>query len=315
MIPRAFTGAAFVPVPLNEKAPSRKWRDLQLTVDEAHQHLAKGGNLAIRVGHKSGDIVDGDLDSPEAIALADVYLPNTEAIFGRASKPRSHRLYRSPGAMFAAFSDPLSGEMLIELRADGRDGGAHLTLIPPSLTNGERRQWFGEVIEPATVDAKVLTRRIAWLAIGCLVMRHISEHAAYRPGPDFPDLLWEAEPKLGRDAFHWLGRPAPDELKRSLKPRHQMTHEELRLAEVVAAIGNNFDWVGWNRIGMAIYAASGGSEEGFVAFDALSARSPKYDPYTVTERWRNYRRSPPRRIGIGTLVHHARECGWIRGAT
>jgi hypothetical protein len=65
---------------------------------------------------------------------------------------------------------------------------------------------------------------------------------------------------------------------------------------------------------MAIYAASGGSEEGYIAFDAFSARSPKYDPYTVEERWRNYRRSSPNRIGIGTLVHIAREHGWCRSA-
>jgi hypothetical protein len=66
---------------------------------------------------------------------------------------------------------------------------------------------------------------------------------------------------------------------------------------------------------MAIYAASGGSEEGFIAFDDFSARSPKYDPYSVRERWQNYRRSPPCRIGIGTLVHVARAAGWQRGAT
>jgi hypothetical protein len=94
-----------------------------------------------------------------------------------------------------------------------------------------------------------------------------------------------------------------------------MTNEELRLAEVVAAIHNDFDWAEWNRLGMAIYAASSGSEEGFIAFDDLSARSTKYQPQTVRERWNNYRRSPPSRIGIGTLVHLASQCGWRRKTT
>jgi Primase C terminal 2 (PriCT-2) len=60
---------------------------------------------------------------------------------------------------------------------------------------------------------------------------------------------------------------------------------------------------------MAFYAASDGSEEGFIAFDDWSAKSAKYDPRTVEERWHNYCRSPPSRIGIGTLVHLARAAG------
>jgi hypothetical protein len=86
----------------------------------------------------------------------------------------------------------------------------------------------------------------------------------------------------------------------------------LRLEEVVAAIPNRCSWEEWNRVGMAIYTASGGSELGFAAFDDFSSRSPKYDAYAVRERWANYRRSPPSRIGLGTLVHHARQAGWRR---
>jgi hypothetical protein len=306
---------ALIPVPAGEKAPRCKgWPDLRLTLVQVEQHLASGGNIAIRLGRASGDLVDADLDCAEALALADLYLPQTGAEFGRRSKPRSHRLYISPNATYASFADPLTGETLLELRADGRDGGAHLTLLPPSSTSGERREWHGEAVDPAGVDAVVLIERMTWLAIGCLTMRHVSEHAARRPAADLPDVLWEADHKLGRAAFHWLGKPAPDEARKHPKPRNQMSNEELRLAEVVAAIRNDFDWVGWNRLGMAIYAASGGGEEGFIAFDDLSARSPKYDPHAVRERWRNYRRSPPQRIGVGTLIHLARGCGWHKGA-
>ena len=71
-----------------------------------------------------------------------------------------------------------------------------------------------------------------------------------------------------------------------------MIGEELDLAKLVAAIENNFTWEEWNRVGMAIYGASGGSEDGFIAFDDLSARSPKYNPHAVRERWRNYQKLP-----------------------
>jgi hypothetical protein len=316
MIPDALNAASFVPVPAGDKIPRCKgWPEMRLSAEEIQPHLAAGGNIAMRVGRISGDLVDVDLDSREAIELADLNLPPTGAQHGRPSKQRSHRIYIVPGAVFASFADPTNGEMLAELRADGREGGAHLSLIPPSITSGERREWFGATVEPAAVNAAVLAGRMAWLAIGCLVFRHVSEHAARRPAPDLPALLWEADQSLGRAAYRWLGEPAPDEPRRHPKHRREMSREEIDLAELVASIPNNFDWVEWNRVGMAIFAASGGSEEGFTAFDDLSARSStKYNPHAVRERWANYRRSPPSRIGLGTLIHIGREYGWRRGS-
>jgi hypothetical protein len=137
----------------------------------------------------------------------------------------------------------------------------------------------------------------------------VSEHAARRPGPDLPALLWEADHALGRAAFRWLGEPAPDQPQPHPKFRRDMSREEIDLAELVAAIPNNLDWASWNRIGMAIYAASSGSNEGRIAFDDFSAKSPKYNPYVTAERWQNYSHSPPSRIGIGTLVYLARQYG------
>ncbi len=314
-IPIVLGDAHFVRVARGSKVPCDKgWADLRLSPAEVEQHLARGGNIAMRVGKASGDLVDADFDCREAVLLADIYLPATAAEFGKPSNPRAHRLYRSPGAVFASFADPLDGTMLLELRADGRDGGAHLTLIPPSVTNGERREWHGATVAPAEINAAGLTRRMGWLAVGCVTMRYISEHAARRPYHDLPDLLWEADPILGRRAFHWVGRLAPDERSPDLKPRRDFTSSELRLEEIVAAIPNRCSWDEWNRIGLAIYAASGGSELGFVSFDDFSSRSSRYDPHAVLERWKNYRRSPPTRISLGSLVHLAREAGWRRSA-
>jgi Primase C terminal 2 (PriCT-2) len=45
-------------------------------------------------------------------------------------------------------------------------------------------------------------------------------------------------------------------------------------------------------------------------FDAFSAKSAKYDPDAVRERWANYRRSPPTRTGVGKLVKLARTASW-----
>lgn len=66
------------------------------------------------------------------------------------------------------------------------------------------------------------------------------------------------------------------------------------------------DWDDWNRIGMAFWRASGGSEAGFAVFDIFSRKSPKYCSVTTRARWEHYRTSPPSSIGVGTLIHEAR---------
>jgi hypothetical protein len=304
-------GWRVVPIQAGQKRPTiTDWPNFAAAVDDLPQLFGDGQNIAVRLGRASCDLVDLDLDCSEAMALADLYLPKTGAEFGRASKPRSHRLYTARGAVFESFSEPISGEMMVELRADGREGGAHLSLLPPSITDGEQREWCSEIIAPAVVEAPLLRRRTVYLAIACLVARYVSEHAARRPRPDLPLLLWEFDHELGRPAYRWLGQPDPDQPRHYPRPRDRLSRRDLDLVEVVRAMRNDCDWNGWNNIGMAIFAASGGSEDGFVVFDTFSARSPKYDPDAVRERWRNYRRSPPSRIGMGSLVYLAQQCGW-----
>lgn len=86
------------------------------------------------------------------------------------------------------------------------------------------------------------------------------------------------------------------------------TPEAVALA--LEAIPNpDLHWEDWNRVGMAVYAATGG--QGFDVFDRWSSTSSKYDEAACRERWASYRRSPPRRIGAGTIYHLAMEHGWV----
>jgi hypothetical protein len=307
MTPEYYIGRGYEIVPAEGKRPLIKgWPNRKFGPAD----FPPGTNIAIRVGTRSRDLVDCDLDCEEAIELAPLYLPETGAIFGRKSKPRSHWLYIADGGRFEVFADPVAGLTMLELRADGRDGGAHITIAPPSITDGERREWEGASIEPAVFDDTALRVCMARLAIGCLAMRYVSEYAARRPGPDLLNILWEFDHELGRPAYRWLGKPAPDAPRFVPKPRCQRTERDIKLSELARVVPNSADWHQWNNVGMAFYAASGGSDEGFIAFDDWSAKSPKYDPHTVEERWRNYRRSPPSRIGIGTLIHMAHQAGW-----
>jgi hypothetical protein len=309
-------GWRVVPIPAGQKGPrGQGWPDFDIGIAKIPQWFGDGGNVGVILGARSGELADIDLDCPEALALADLYLPSSGAVFGRPSKPRSHRLYIAPGVRYESFGDPLSDgkNTLVELRADGPDGGAHQTVFPPSLhPSGERIAWEGEIIAPAGIIAAALRRRVAWLSIGCLVMRYVSGHAAHRPGPDLPRLLWEYDHALGRTAYRWASWTAPDEPRHGfrLRARRELTAGEIDLAEMVAAIPNNADWGEWNAVGMAIYAASNGSDHGGIVFDDWSATHPKYNPYTTAERWRHYHRSPPSRTGIGKLIALALAAGW-----
>jgi predicted P-loop ATPase len=87
-------------------------------------------------------------------------------------------------------------------------------------------------------------------------------------------------------------------------------HADAKTGEVKQKTG----WDGWNEIGMALYRASGGSDEGFAIFDKWSAQNrDKYDADTTRERWyKNFASSPPDRIGAGTIfmLANAVEPGW-----
>jgi Primase C terminal 2 (PriCT-2)/Bifunctional DNA primase/polymerase, N-terminal len=306
---------ALIPARAGEKRPSvQDWPNRVFNCFE----LDPNGNVGVKLGHRSGGLVDIDLDCSEALALAEIYLPPSGAIFGRSSKPQSHYFYTASSSVFETFVDPIGGDTLLELRADGRTGGCHQTIVPPSIAGGERREWQSDTIEPVVVDHRVLRRRCARLAIGCLVARYVGETAARKPldaGWDHPKLLWECDHALGRRAYEWLRKPAPDAPQCHPRPRAERSQLEVDLDELAAAIPNAFDWEAWNRIGLAFFAASGGSEAGFAAFDDLSARSPKYCPRETAARWANYRRSPPSHIGKGTLIHLARQAGWRPGGS
>jgi hypothetical protein len=172
-------------------------------------------------------------------------------------------------------------------------------LAPPSLADGERREWHGNAIEPAMIDPRALRRAAAWLATACLVGRYVSPTAARRPGPDLPGLLWEWDHELARPAYRWLDLAAPDAPQRHPRPRDEHDPRDLNLREIVAAIPNNCGWPEWNAIGLAIFAASKDQGDGFVIFDDFSAKSSKYDPHAVAERWKNYQRHPPSKTGAG----------------
>jgi hypothetical protein len=104
-------GWSLVEISTESKQPREQgWDHHHLGFDDLRYCFASGGNIGVKLGADSGWLVDVDLDCAEALALADLYLQPTGAIFGRASRPRSHRLYIAPGATYQVFADPLATE-------------------------------------------------------------------------------------------------------------------------------------------------------------------------------------------------------------
>jgi len=87
---------------------------------------------------------------------------------------------------------------------------------------------------------------------------------------------------------------------------HGPVHPAL-VAAAVAAIPNDASvgWDQWNKIGMAIWAATDGSDAGFKIFDDWSQRWSGYDATDTETRWQAYQHSPPQAIGVGTLFYLA----------
>jgi hypothetical protein len=82
-------GWAVLLVPLRSKNPGlADWQKLKYTEADLPRYFGGNGNIGVRPGIDSGWLVDVDLDCIEAVELADLYLPTTGAVFGRASKPR-----------------------------------------------------------------------------------------------------------------------------------------------------------------------------------------------------------------------------------
>src|ERR1700720_686573 len=166
-------GLYVVPIPSGNNHPVvHEWQNLRLTLDDLESHFADAASIGILLSPSGLD--DVDLDCHEAIAAADVLLPQTAMIHGHRSSPRSHRYYRPTSIpKNKSFHGPReektksSRSVIVEMRTNGQ------TVVPPSinLRTGEPVQWDCDG-EAATVDGDVLAAAVAQVAAAALLGRH-----------------------------------------------------------------------------------------------------------------------------------------------
>jgi Primase C terminal 2 (PriCT-2)/RepB DNA-primase from phage plasmid len=84
------------------------------------------------------------------------------------------------------------------------------------------------------------------------------------------------------------------------------------VGEALKVIPTSQEWGDRNYVGMAVWRATDGAEYGFEAWSAWLQRSGKYGAWHTRRQWRNYFRSQPKQLGIGTLIFYADlvEPGW-----
>jgi hypothetical protein len=163
LVAKAYRERGWSPLPLRGKVPvGDDWQNF--VMDDATRFDGNIGNL---LGKPSHGLVDTDLDCSQALTLATYLLPPTGAIFGRASKPRSHWLYNcDPPPETKQFQTKADG-MLVELRSTGAQ-----TMFPPSVhPSGEPVTWEGEDA-PMRIDSGPLLRAVGDLAGMSLLARH-----------------------------------------------------------------------------------------------------------------------------------------------
>ena len=164
------------PIPVSRRTKKALGKSWQHRAYDPNQFDSNSQNVGVQLGEVSGGLVDVDLDSIVAIGLAPEFLPQTDALFGRKSKPCSHQLYVSPelcaldkaAIQFKEYLDGKAGPVIVELRVGGNGKGA-VSVFPPSMhVTGERVEWVRNG-EPARVAGDDLLKAVLKLAVTALL--------------------------------------------------------------------------------------------------------------------------------------------------
>lgn len=167
-------GMDTVPVDAGSKSVSlRNWNDPMARWREPRMY--RNCNIGIRLGSVSGGLVDVDLDTPDACAVAPYILPPTRMRMRKHGKPIAHYFYRCP-------EPPHTRKWgAVELRSESADGKPVQTVVPPSVDgDGLMREWVDDALEPAEVDADVLQRACTLTAITAAVLPHYRTGARHQ---------------------------------------------------------------------------------------------------------------------------------------
>jgi hypothetical protein len=150
--------------------------------------------------------------------------------------------------------------------------------------------------------------RLQWAAVpGNVTRADLSDATA----DQVERFLHAAQDHLGDDTSIRYGRqrdnstPSPDRLADSF--------DELYDALQHVPNAGPMHWREWNKIGMALFAATDGGDVGLVAFWEWTRKNPLTAHRDCIKRWNAYATCPPTRLGAGTIFYLAQQNGYRRG--
>jgi len=180
-----------VPLRVTHKGKAPTANAWQLTtmpsLDDVPRQFAGQCNLGALLGTPSADLVDIDIDWPEAGQLAPKLLPASWC-YGRDDQAGAfqlrHILLRCPGISKTAFNAPArlhrtkQGRRIIEILSTGQQ-----VVVPPSVhPSGQPLRWhYAPDAHPlAELPAEQLQQQVARIAGAALLCRHWAEYEGTR---------------------------------------------------------------------------------------------------------------------------------------
>ena len=194
----------------------------------------------------------------------------------------------------------------------------------PKRTRSNSPRWArvyrAAVGEPRKVVAAGVHGKMEVLGRGQQLHAHGLHPSGVEPRWDSPPLGLFGTRALTEDEVHafltdiapLLGAKPPARAKEGPAARLSAHGAQAPIEDVVAALDlipndGPADWNGWTAVGLAVWAATDGSTDGFEAFSDWSAKNMSYDPTETLARWEGMTASPPSSIGYGRLDYLARQ--------
>ena len=160
-------GYSIIPVRLKGKNPTvPEWQNLRLGLEDIDSLFREPINIGVLLGDASGGLVDIDLDDDDAAQFAPGFLPHTNMVFGRKSRPASHRLYRisNPGKPRKLSASSVG--TIVELRSTGQQ-----TVFPGSVHETGESITFEQDGEPGETTREALDRGIQKIALATVLSK------------------------------------------------------------------------------------------------------------------------------------------------
>jgi hypothetical protein len=247
----------------------RKWPDANVAIVTG----VTSGIFVVEADTSEGHGVDG-LASIKMLEAEHGPFPDTHMVISPSGS--IHRYYRHPGGGVKIWNSTSELAPGVDVRGDGG-----MVIAPPSIKPGVGEyRWLNDL---------PIAEAPAWL-IGVVSK--------------------QKEVKKSSSRAHADEKARAENSRKSGSERCPHTKTDADLDEIEAAlmaIPNNagVNWQDWNRIGMAVFAATGGSGAGLAMFDKWSQKYSGYDGGDTEAKWSALEKCPPTEIGVGTIFYLA----------